>query len=161
MDYYAEQSCTAGRNAFFTGMHPLRTGMIRRNSPAARPSCGRRAGARPVSARPGLHHRQFGKNHLGDHPEALPTAHGFQEYWGYLYHLDAMQGVSFPDINKSPTRADHCTALQERADPRCAGGSRRPGPQDLDVPDAPASSARLQILRRHAEEPGPAKTRAR
>ena len=45
---------------------------------------------------------EFGKNHLGDHVEALPTAHGFQEFWGYLYHLDAMQGVSFPDINKTP-----------------------------------------------------------
>src|SRR6478735_3629057 len=39
---------------------------------------------------------EFGKNHLGDHTDALPTAHGFQEFWGYLYHLDAMQGVSFP-----------------------------------------------------------------
>ena len=46
---------------------------------------------------------EFGKNHLGDHTDALPTAHGFQEYWGYLYHLDAMQRVSFPDINKTPT----------------------------------------------------------
>src|SRR5213076_1561235 len=46
---------------------------------------------------------EFGKNHLGDHTAALPTAHGFQEYWGYLYHLDAMQGVSFPDINKTAT----------------------------------------------------------
>ena len=45
---------------------------------------------------------EFGKNHLGDHTAALPTAHGFQEYWGYLYHLDAMQQVSFPDINKTP-----------------------------------------------------------
>jgi len=40
---------------------------------------------------------EFGKNHLGDHTGSLPTANGFQEYWGYLYHLDAMQGVSFPD----------------------------------------------------------------
>ena len=46
---------------------------------------------------------EFGKNHLGDHTAALPTAHGFQEFWGYLYHLDAMQGVCFPDINSSPT----------------------------------------------------------
>jgi hypothetical protein len=45
----------------------------------------------------------FGKNHLGDHTESLPTANGFQEFWGYLYHLDAMQRVSFPDINSSPT----------------------------------------------------------
>jgi arylsulfatase len=46
---------------------------------------------------------QFGKNHLGDDTDELLTAHGFQEYWGYLYHLDAMQGVSFPDINSTPT----------------------------------------------------------
>ena len=46
---------------------------------------------------------EFGKNHLGDNPDSLPTAHGFQEFWGYLYHLDAMEQVSFPDINNSPT----------------------------------------------------------
>jgi arylsulfatase A-like enzyme len=104
MTYYAEQSCTAGRNAFFTGMHPLRTGMIPPQLPGS-----------PSYLRPGtpavakfLHDLgyttgEFGKNHLGDHTAALPTAHGFQEFWGYLYHLDAMQGVSFPDINKSPT----------------------------------------------------------
>ncbi len=103
-DYYAEQSCTSGRNAFFTGMHPLRTGMIPPQLPGS-----------PSYLRPGtpalavfLHDLgyntgEFGKNHLGDHVQALPTAHGFQEFWGYLYHLDAMQGVSFPDLNKSPT----------------------------------------------------------
>ena len=103
-DYYAEQSCTAGRNAFFTGMHPLRTGMIPPQLPGS-----------PSYLRPGtpaiakfLHDLgyntgEFGKNHLGDHTAALPTAHGFQEFWGYLYHLDAMQGVSFPDINRTPT----------------------------------------------------------
>ena len=102
--YYAEESCTAGRNAFFTGMHPLRTGMIPPQLPGS-----------PSYLRPGtpalakfLHDLgystgEFGKNHLGDHTDALPTAHGFQEFWGYLYHLDAMQGVSFPDINKTPT----------------------------------------------------------
>ena len=104
MTYYAEQSCTAGRNAFFTGMHPLRTGMIPPQLPGS-----------PSYLRPGtpalakfLHDvgyntGEFGKNHLGDHTDALPTAHGFQEFWGYLYHLDAMQGVSFPDINRTPT----------------------------------------------------------
>jgi len=104
MDYLAMQSCTSGRNAFFTGMYPLRTGMIPPQLPGS-----------PSYLRPGtpalavfLHNLgyttgEFGKNHLGDHTEALPTAHGFQEYWGYLYHLDAMQGVSFPDINSSPT----------------------------------------------------------
>jgi arylsulfatase A-like enzyme len=105
MHYYAEQSCTAGRNAFFTGMHPLRTGMIPPQLPGS-----------PSYLRPGTpslakflrdlgyNTGEFGKNHLGDHTDALPTAHGFQEFWGYLYHLDAMQGVSFNDINISPTQ---------------------------------------------------------
>ena len=103
--YYAEQSCTAGRNAFFTGMHPLRTGMIPPQLPGS-PSY-LRPGT-PALAKflldLGYNTGEFGKNHLGDHTDALPTAHGFQEYWGYLYHLDAMQGVSFPDINKTPTQ---------------------------------------------------------
>ncbi len=103
--YYAEQSCTAGRNAFFTGMHPLRTGMIPPQLPGS-PSY-LRPGT-PAIAKflldLGYNTGEFGKNHLGDHTDALPTAHGFQEFWGYLYHLDAMQGVSFPDINKSPTQ---------------------------------------------------------
>jgi arylsulfatase A-like enzyme len=105
MHYYAEQSCTAGRNAFFTGMHPLRTGMIPPQLPGS-----------PTYLKPGTpalakflldlgyNTGEFGKNHLGDHTDALPTAHGFQEFWGYLYHLDAMQGVSFNDINISPTQ---------------------------------------------------------
>jgi arylsulfatase A-like enzyme len=105
MTYYAEQSCTAGRNAFFTGMNPLRTGMIPPQLPGS-PSY-LKPGT-PALAKflldLGYTTGEFGKNHLGDHTDALPTAHGFQEFWGYLYHLDAMQGVSFPDINKSPTQ---------------------------------------------------------
>src|SRR5262245_35554397 len=105
VDYVAMQSCTSGRNAFFTGMYPVRTGMI----PPQRPGS-------PSYLRPGTpavakflidlgyNTGEFGKNHLGDHTDALPTAHGFQEYWGYLYHLDAMQQVSFPDINRTPTQ---------------------------------------------------------
>jgi arylsulfatase A-like enzyme len=104
MDYVAMQSCTSGRNAFFTGMYPVRTGMIPPQLPGS-PSY-LRPGT-PALAKflldLGYNTGEFGKNHLGDHTEALPTAHGFQEYWGYLYHLDAMQQVSFPDINKSPT----------------------------------------------------------
>jgi arylsulfatase A-like enzyme len=96
MDYVAMQS--------FTGMYPVRTGMIPPQLPGS-PSY-LRPGT-PAVAKflldLGYNTGEFGKNHLGDHTEALPTAHGFQEYWGYLYHLDAMQQVSFPDINKNPT----------------------------------------------------------
>ena len=126
MTYYAEQSCTAGRNAFFTGMHPLRTGMIPPQLPGS-----------PTYLRPGTpalawflrdlgyNTGEFGKNHLGDHTDALPTAHGFHEFWGYLYHLDAMQGVSFPDINKTPT--------QQTVAPPC---KNTPVPGLADVPGA-------------------------
>ncbi len=118
MTYYAEQSCTAGRNAFFTGMHPLRTGMIPPQLPGS-----------PSYLRPGTpalawflrdlgyNTGEFGKNHLGDHTDALPTAHGFHEFWGYLYHLDAMQGVSFPDINKTPTDQTICAPCKNTSIP--------------------------------------------
>jgi arylsulfatase A-like enzyme len=104
MTAYAEQSCTAGRTSFATGMNPLRAGMIMPQLPGS-----------TSSLLPGTPHiakflldlgyttGEFGKNHLGDKSASLPTAHGVQEFWGYLYHLDAMQGVSFPDINKTPT----------------------------------------------------------
>jgi arylsulfatase A-like enzyme len=104
MQYYAMQSCTSGRAAFFTGMYPLRSGMIPPQLPGS-PSYlqpGTPAIAKFIYDQ-GYSTGEFGKNHLGDHTAALPTAHGFQEFWGYLYHLDAMEQVSFPDINKSLT----------------------------------------------------------
>src|SRR5262245_3467418 len=88
MDYVAMQSCTSGRNAFFTGMYPVRTGMVPPQLPGS-PSY-LRPGT-PALAKflldLGYNTGEFGKNHLGDHTASLPTAHGFQEYWGYLYHL--------------------------------------------------------------------------
>jgi arylsulfatase A-like enzyme len=105
MDYVAMQSCTSGRNAFFTGMYPLRTGMIPPQLPGSPSYLRPGTPALAVFLRDlGYTTGEFGKNHLGDHTASLPTAHGFQEYWGYLYHLDAMQGVSFPDINSSPSQ---------------------------------------------------------
>ena len=162
MHYYAEQSCTAGRNAFFTGMHPLRTGMIPPQLPGS-PSY-LRPGT-PALARflldLGYNTGEFGKNHLGDHTDALPTAHGFQEFWGYLYHLDAMQGVSFPDINSLADPAGHRAAVQEHADPRPARGSRRGGSENDDLPDAAAPGDVVQVLRRDGEEPDLCRIRGR
>ena len=104
MDFLAMQSCTSGRNAFFTGMQPLRTGMIPPQLPGSPSYLQPGTPALAVFLRDlGYTTGEFGKNHLGDHSAALPTAHGFQEFWGYLYHLDAMQVVSFPDIFKNPT----------------------------------------------------------
>ena len=153
MDYVAMQSCTSGRNAFFTGMYPLRTGMIPPQLPGS-PSY--LQPGTPALAKflfdLGYTTGEFGKNHLGDHTAALPTAHGFQEYWGYLYHLDAMQQVSFPDINSSPI-AQGVATVQEHASPRPFGPSRRGGPENHAVPDAAAPGHRVQVLGRHGEEP--------
>src|SRR5256714_9858548 len=91
MTYYAESSCTSGRNAFFTGMTPLRTGMIPPQLPGS-PSY-LRPGTPPLAKfllDLGYNTGEFGKNNLGDHTDALPTAPGVQDYWGYLYHLAAM-----------------------------------------------------------------------
>ncbi len=104
MTAYAQQSCTAGRTSFMTGMNPLRAGMVMPQLPGSTSSL---LPGTPSVAKflhdLGYNTGEFGKNHLGDKTNSLPTAHGFQEFWGYLYHLDAMQGVSFPDINKTPT----------------------------------------------------------
>src|SRR5712675_875414 len=91
-DYYAEASCTAGRANFITGELPIRTGLTtvgQAGSPLGMPD------AAPTIATAlkalGYETGQFGKNHLGDRNHMLPTAHGFDEYFGYLYHLNAME----------------------------------------------------------------------
>ena len=147
MDYVAMQSCTSGRNAFFTGMYPLRTGMIPPQLPGS-PSY-LRPGT-PAIAKflidLGYTTGEFGKNHLGDHTDALPTAHGFQEYWGYLYHFDAMQQVSFPDINKNPNVQGIAPPCRNTPIPGVVRSVRRGGPQDHPMPDAAAARSVLQIL---------------
>ena len=96
-DYYAEASCTAGRAAFVTGQLPIRTGMVtvgQAGSPIGLP-----AQAMTVATAlkdMGYATGQFGKNHLGDLNEFLPTVHGFDEFFGYLYHLDAMEDPAHP-----------------------------------------------------------------
>ena len=154
MSYYAEQSCTAGRNAFFTGMNPLRTGMIPPQLPGS-PSY-LRPGT-PALAKflldLGYTTGEFGKNHLGDHTDALPTAHGFQEYWGYLYHLDAMQQVSFPDINKSPTQQGFAPPCKTTLIPGIPEVPGAVDPKTTTCLTPPRPVLCVQVLRRFVEEP--------
>lgn len=100
-DYYGEQSCTAGRSAFITGQHPVRTGLTKVGTPGA--DVGIRAEdptlaemLKPLGYATG----QFGKNHLGDRNEFLPTNHGFDEFFGNLYHLNAEELPESPDYPK-------------------------------------------------------------
>jgi len=111
-DFYAQQSCTAGRAAFITGQNPLRTGLTKVGIPGAD------VGLQPEDPtiaellKPlGYTTGQFGKNHLGDRDEFLPTNHGFDEFYGNLYHLNAEDEPEHPDYPKDP-------AFRERFGPR-------------------------------------------
>jgi arylsulfatase A-like enzyme len=94
-DYYAEASCTAGRANFITGELPIRTGLTTVGQAGATTGMPAQAPTIATALKSmGYTTGQFGKNHLGDRNEFLPTVHGFDEYWGYLYHLDAMEELS-------------------------------------------------------------------
>jgi arylsulfatase A-like enzyme len=102
-DWYGQQSCTAGRAAFITGQNPLRTGLTKVGMP------GSTLGLQPEDPtiaellKPlGYATGQFGKNHLGDRNEFLPTVHGFDEFFGNLYHLNAEEEPELPDYPKDP-----------------------------------------------------------
>ncbi len=89
-DYYAEQSCTAGRSSFITGQATLRTGLSKVGVPAAPVGLQKEDPTIAELLKPlGYATGQFGKNHLGDRNEYLPTVHGFDEFFGNLYHLNA------------------------------------------------------------------------
>src|SRR5215467_5657745 len=97
-DYYAEASCTAGRANFITGELPIRTGMTTVGQAGAKIGIPAEACTIATALKaPGYATGQFGKNHLGDLNEFLPTVHGFDEFFGYLYHLDAMEDPAHPN----------------------------------------------------------------
>jgi arylsulfatase len=111
-DWYGQQSCTAGRAAFITGQSPIRTGLTKVGLPGA-PE-GMKAEDPTIATllrAQGYMTGQFGKNHLGDRDEMLPSAHGFDEFFGNLYHLNAEEEPENPDYFKDP-------ALRKQFGPR-------------------------------------------
>jgi arylsulfatase len=102
-DYYAQQSCTAGRAAFITGQNPIRTGLTKVGVPGADVGLSAEDPTIAQLLKPlGYATGQFGKNHLGDKDEFLPTLHGFDEFFGNLYHLNAEEEPEDPDYPKNP-----------------------------------------------------------
>ena len=102
-DYYAQQSCTAGRAAFITGQNPIRTGLTKVGMPGADVGIQDEDPTLAQLLKPlGYVTGQFGKNHLGDKDRFLPTMHGFDEFFGNLYHLNAEEEPEHPDYPKNP-----------------------------------------------------------
>jgi len=102
-DYYGQQSCTAGRAAFIIGQHPFRTGLLKVGMPGAKQGLQHSDPTIAELLKPhGYATAQIGKNHLGDRNEYLPTLHGFDEFYGNLYHLNAEEEPEDPDYPKAP-----------------------------------------------------------
>ncbi len=102
-DWYGQQSCTAGRAAFITGQSPIRTGLTKVGLPGTPEGMKAEDPTIATLLKPlGYVTGQFGKNHLGDRDEMLPTAHGFDEFFGNLYHLNAEEEPENPDYPKDP-----------------------------------------------------------
>ncbi len=113
-DSYGDQSCTAGRAGFITGQHPIRTGLTKVGLPGAKEGINKKDPTIAELLKPhGYMTGQFGKNHLGDQDEHLPTNHGFDEFFGNLYHLNAEDEPEHPDYPKDP-------AFKKRFGPRGA-----------------------------------------
>jgi arylsulfatase A-like enzyme len=111
-DYYAEQSCTAGRSAFITGQSVFRTGLSKVGMPGAKEGLQKGDPTIAELLKPqGYATGQFGKNHLGDRDEMLPSNHGFDEFYGNLYHLNAEEEPEHEDYPKDP-------AFRKRFGPR-------------------------------------------
>ncbi len=102
-DYYSQQSCTAGRACFIAGQNPIRTGLTKVGMPGATVGLQKEDPTIAEMLKPlGYATGQFGKNHLGDRNEFLPTVHGFDEFFGNLYHLNAEEEPELPDYPKDP-----------------------------------------------------------
>jgi arylsulfatase A-like enzyme len=152
-DYYAEQSCTAGRSSFITGQATLRTGLSKVGLPGA--ALGLQAEDITVVAalKPlGYATGQFGKNHLGDRNAYLPTVHGFDEFFGNLYHLNAEEEPERPDYPKEPAfraqfgpRGVLRTKATDRDDPTVDPRFGRVGKQTIED-TGPLTKKRMETI---------------
>ena len=154
-DYYAEQSCTAGRSTFITGQSSLRTGLSKVGLPGA--NAGMQAADVTIASAlkdQGYSTGQFGKNHLGDRDEFLPTAHGFDEFFGNLYHLNAEEEPENFNYPRDP-------AFRKQFGPRgvikssADGKVEELGPLNrkrMETIDDETSAAAIDFMRRKHDE---------
>jgi len=154
-DYYAEASCTAGRASFVTGELPIRTGLTTVGQAGAKIGMPAQAPTIATALKElGYVTGQFGKNHLGDRNEFLPCLHGFDEFWGYLYHLDAMEDPwhrNYPKalLNKvGPRDVVHCVATSTddaTIDPRWGKVGRQRITDEGPLPPHPVKGVKLNM----------------
>jgi arylsulfatase A-like enzyme len=152
-DYYGQQSCTAGRAAFITGQNPLRTGLTKVGMPGATLGLQPEDPTIAEMLKPlGYATGQFGKNHLGDRNEFLPTVHGFDEFFGNLYHLNAEEEPELPDYPKDPKFLErfgprgvlHCLAT-DKDDPTVDPRWGRVGKQTIED-TGPLTKKRMETV---------------
>src|SRR5215475_10179675 len=140
-DYYGQQSCTAGRAAFIGGTVPVRTGMTKVGLPGAKE--GWQASDPTIAGllkHVGYATGQFGKNHFGDRDEHLPTMHGFDEYFGSLYHLNASEEPENEDYPKDPE-------FRKRFGPRGVIRAKADGKGGQSVEDTgPLTKKRMETI---------------
>jgi len=161
-DWYGQQSCTAGRAAFITGQSPIRTGLTKVGLPGAK------LGLQPEDPtiadllKPqGYVCGQFGKNHLGDRDEFLPTVHGFDEFFGNLYHLNAEEEPENPDYPKNPEfkkRFGPRGVLHSKADGKGGQTIKDTGPltkKRMETIDEEVSKHAIDFIERNAKADKP------
>ena len=152
-DWYGQQSCTAGRAAFITGQSPIRTGLTKVGLPGAELGLGPLdPSVADVMKSLGYATGQFGKNHLGDRNEHLPTVHGFDEFFGNLYHLNAEEEPENPDYPKDPSfrakfgpRGVLKTKATDKDDPTIDPAFGRVGKQTIEN-TGPLDTKRMETI---------------
>jgi arylsulfatase len=158
-DWYGQQSCTAGRAAFITGQSPIRTGLTKVGLPGAELGLGPDdPSVADVLKTYGYATGQFGKNHLGDRDEHLPTMHGFDEFFGNLYHLNAEEEPFYPDYPKDPKFREKFGprgVLKCKADGKGSQTIENTGPMPKErmetIDEEFLAAAKDFIQRKHAE----------